>query len=105
MLPGAGTQDFLNLLQREIDFLVLIVEVRRKANAGAGAVVDENVAREQFEDELRALTDAEQDSNELKPRKRATLVERIQEELRPPFPGGAGEHPSAKGAGTKNCWR
>jgi polyribonucleotide nucleotidyltransferase len=51
------------------------------------AAVDQPV-REQFGDELRALTDAEQDSKQLKAAKRQLLFERIGEELRLPFPVG-----------------
>ncbi len=51
------------------------------------ASVDQPV-REQFGDELRALTDAEQDSKQLKAAKRQLLYERIGEELRLPFPVG-----------------
>jgi polyribonucleotide nucleotidyltransferase len=45
--------------------------------------------REQFEDDLRGLTEAEQDSKELKSAKRNLLFERIEEEVRLPFPTGA----------------
>jgi len=48
----------------------------------------EGPLREQFGDELRALTDAEQDSKQLKSAKRQLLFERIGEELRLPFPAG-----------------
>jgi polyribonucleotide nucleotidyltransferase len=41
---------------------------------------------EQFESELRALTEAEQDSKELKSAKRHLLFERILDEVRLPFP-------------------
>ena len=51
----------------------------------------EKAVREQFEDELRALTDAEQDSKELKSRKREILVERIQEDCTCRSPVGDGE--------------
>ena len=44
--------------------------------------------REQFEDDLRALTDAEQDSKELKSAKRSLLFDRIEEEIQLPFPVG-----------------
>jgi polyribonucleotide nucleotidyltransferase len=44
--------------------------------------------REQFEDDLRALTEAEQDSKELKSAKRSLLFERIEDEVRLPFPVG-----------------
>jgi polyribonucleotide nucleotidyltransferase len=45
--------------------------------------------REQFEDDLRGLTEAEQDSKELKSAKRSLLFGRIEEELKLPFPVGA----------------
>jgi polyribonucleotide nucleotidyltransferase len=44
--------------------------------------------RQQFEDGLRALTEAEQDSKELKSAKRSLLFERIEEEVQLPFPVG-----------------
>ncbi|HKS79166.1 MAG TPA: hypothetical protein VJQ07_09890, partial [Gaiellaceae bacterium] len=51
-------------------------------------VAVEGPVREQFGDELRALTDAEQDSKQLKSAKRQLLFERITDELRLPFPVG-----------------
>jgi polyribonucleotide nucleotidyltransferase len=51
----------------------------------------ESAIRAQFETELRALTDAEQDSKELKSRKRDILLARIQDELQMPFPVGEGD--------------
>jgi polyribonucleotide nucleotidyltransferase len=58
----------------------------------------EGPVREQFGDDLRALTDAEQDSKQLKSAKRQLLFERISEELRLPFPVGPtmaeGEEPA-----------
>ena len=44
--------------------------------------------REQFEDDLRALTEAEQDSKELKSAKRQLLFDRIIETVELPFPVG-----------------
>jgi polyribonucleotide nucleotidyltransferase len=44
--------------------------------------------REQFEDDLRSLTEAEQDSKELKSAKRNLLFGRIEEEVDLPFPVG-----------------
>jgi polyribonucleotide nucleotidyltransferase len=44
--------------------------------------------RQQFETDLRALTDAEQDSKELKSRKRDILLARIHDEIQLPFPVG-----------------
>src|SRR5262249_14666933 len=56
--------------------------------------------REQFEDDLRALTEAEQDSKELKSAKRQLLFDRIIETVELPFPGGPatveGEAPVVK---------
>src|SRR6476646_4271819 len=49
----------------------------------------EGPVRRQFENELRALTDAEQDSKELKSAKRSLLFERIIETVELPFPVGA----------------
>jgi polyribonucleotide nucleotidyltransferase len=56
--------------------------------------------REQFEDELKALTDSEQDSKQLKSAKRQLLFERIIEGVELPFPVGPatvdGEAPVVK---------
>jgi polyribonucleotide nucleotidyltransferase len=51
-------------------------------------VATEGPVREQFENELRALTEAEQDSKELKSAKRHLLFERIVETVDLPFPVG-----------------
>jgi polyribonucleotide nucleotidyltransferase len=48
----------------------------------------EGPVREQFGDELKALTDAEQDSKELKSAKRSLLFDRILAEVKLPFPSG-----------------
>jgi len=48
----------------------------------------EGPVREQFGDDLRALTDAEQDSKQLKAAKRHLLFEKITEEVELPFPVG-----------------
>ncbi len=67
-------------------------------------VAVEGPVREQFEADLKALTDAEQDSKELKSRKRGILFDRIVEDLELPFPVGQaaaeGEAP-VKDAATK----
>src|SRR5581483_7422612 len=52
------------------------------------AVAVETVVREKFENELRGLTDAEQDSKELKSAKRNLLFEHIVESVELPFPVG-----------------
>jgi polyribonucleotide nucleotidyltransferase len=61
--------------------------------------------REQFEDELRALTEAEQDSKELKSAKRHLLFDRIIETVELPFPIGPatveGEAPTVKDSLTR----
>ncbi|HET9243683.1 MAG TPA: polyribonucleotide nucleotidyltransferase, partial [Gaiella sp.] len=62
----------------------------------------ESAVRAQFESELRALTDAEQDSKELKSRKRDILFARIQDEAQLPFPVGDGEEPVVKDAVTRS---
>src|SRR5438093_551245 len=62
--------------------LALIVE-RQRLEATLGPV------REQFEDDLRSLTEAEQDSKELKSAKRNLLFDRIEEEAELPFPVSA----------------
>jgi polyribonucleotide nucleotidyltransferase len=52
------------------------------------AVAVETAVREQFESDLKGLTDAEQDSKELKSAKRSLLFERIVETVELPFPVG-----------------
>ena len=52
------------------------------------AVAVEGPVREQFGDDLKALTDAEQDSKALKSAKRQLLFDRIIEEVELPFPAG-----------------
>jgi polyribonucleotide nucleotidyltransferase len=52
------------------------------------AVAVETAVREQFEGELQALTDAEQDSKELKSAKRNLLYDHIVESVKLPFPAG-----------------
>ena len=61
--------------------LAAILEQRRSAAA-------EGPVRAQFEADLRALTEAEQDSKELKSAKQHLLYDRIVETLELPFPGG-----------------
>jgi len=61
--------------------------------------------REQFEDDLRALTDAEQDSKELKSAKRHLLFDRIVDTVELPFPAGSvaeGEGAPVKDSLTKS---
>ncbi|MFN2466683.1 MAG: polyribonucleotide nucleotidyltransferase [Gaiellaceae bacterium] len=78
--------------------LALVLERERLA-----AVTD--AVRQQFEDDLRALTEAEQDSKELKSAKRHLLFDRIVESVELPFPVGPatvdGEGPVVKDTLTK----
>ena len=66
----------------------------------------EQPVREQFGDELRALTDAEQDSKQLKSAKRQLLHERIGEEVRLGFPvrpaSADGDEPATKDTVTRS---
>jgi polyribonucleotide nucleotidyltransferase len=59
--------------------------------------------RAQFESDLKALTDAEQDSKQLKSAKRQLLFDRIIETVELPFPGSSadGDAPGAKDSLTK----
>jgi polyribonucleotide nucleotidyltransferase len=60
--------------------------------------------RDQFEDDLRALTDAEQDSKQLRSAKRHLLFDRIVETVELPFPVGppsAEDEPPAKDSLTR----
>ncbi len=65
----------------------------------------EGRVREQFEDGLRELTEAEQDSKELKSAKRHLLFDRIIETVELPFPVGPatveGEAPNVKDSLTR----
>jgi len=65
----------------------------------------EGPVREQFEDDLHALTEAEQDSKELRSAKRSLLFDRIIETVDLPFPVGPatvdGEAPAVKDSLTK----
>jgi polyribonucleotide nucleotidyltransferase len=83
------------------------VQVRQSLNTLLETLRLESVegpVRAQFESELRALTDAEQDSKELKSAKRSLLFDRIVETVELPFPVGsppAEGEPATKDAMTK----
>src|SRR5207253_10946802 len=88
-------------IQRQIQVrssLMMILD-----NARLAAV--EGPVRQQFESDLRALTEAEQDSKELKSAKRHLLFDRIIEAVELSFPVGPatveGEAPSVKDSLTK----
>ena len=76
----SGEEDIRRQIQVRAS-LALILD-RQRLDAVVSAV------REQFEDDLRSLTEAEQDSKELKSAKRNLLFGRIEEEVRLPFPVG-----------------
>ncbi len=72
--------DVLRELQARMS-LAQILEKQRTVSV-------ESAVREQFEGDLRALTEAEQDSKELKSAKRNLLYDRIVETVELPFPTG-----------------
>jgi polyribonucleotide nucleotidyltransferase len=79
----SSEQDVVRALQAQMS-LAAILEQKRSASVD-GAI------REQFGDELRALTEAEQDSKELKSAKQHLLYDRIIETVNLPFPVGSGD--------------
>jgi polyribonucleotide nucleotidyltransferase len=90
--------DVLRQTQRKMSLAAVLERIRLEAVLGP--------VREQFEAELRALTDAEQDSKELKSAKRQLLFDRIVETVELPFPVGPavgeGEAATTKDTLTKN---
>ena len=92
-------------IQRQVQVKSALVSLLEKQRS----VAVEGPVREQFGDELKALTDAEQDSKALRSAKRQLLFDRILEETELPFPVGssssdpeAGEAlPAAKDSQTK----
>jgi polyribonucleotide nucleotidyltransferase len=72
-------------IQRQVQVKSALVSLLEKQRS----VAVEGPVREQFGDELRALTDAEQDSKALKSAKRQLLFDRILEETELPFPVGS----------------
>jgi polyribonucleotide nucleotidyltransferase len=93
----SGEEEAIRGLQVKTS-LALVLE-RERVEAVKGPV------REQFENELRALTDAEGDSKQLKSAKRQLLFDRIVETVELPFPVGApveGDGPALKDPLTKS---
>ncbi len=90
--------DVLRQLQRKMSLATVLERIRLEAATGP--------VRDQFEGELRTLTDAEQDSKELKSAKRQLLFDRIVDTVQLPFPvgpaSGDGDFPVAKDSLTKN---
>jgi polyribonucleotide nucleotidyltransferase len=93
----SAEEDILRQIQVRASLDTILEKVRLE-------IVEQHV-REQFEDELRALTEAEQDSKELKSAKRGLLFDRINESVELPFPVGPatvdGEGPVVKDSLTK----
>src|SRR5262249_43323709 len=71
-------EDMVRRTQVRASFASILEKARMAAVEGP--------VRDQFEHELRELTDAEQDSKELKSAKRDLLFDRILEEVELPFP-------------------
>src|SRR2546430_15423538 len=90
--------DVLRQVQRKMSLATVLEQVRLQAVL--------QPVREQFESDLRALTDAEQDSKELKSAKRQLLFDHIIETVKLPFPVGPpvgeGEAATPKDSITKN---
>ena len=91
-------EDIQRRMQVQASLAVLLEKQRLAAVEGP--------VREQFENDLRALTDAEQDSKELKSAKRHLLFDRIVETVELPFPVGPatvdGDAPVVKDSLTKS---
>ena len=93
----SGEEDILRQIQVRASLDTILESVRLS--------VVEQVVREQYEGDLKALTEAEQDSKELKSAKRQLLFDRIIESVELPFPVGPatvdGEGPVVKDSLTK----
>ena len=73
---------------------------RRSSRSSAPSPSRRSV-REQFENDLQGLTDAEQDSKELKSAKRSLLFERIIETVKLPFPVGPATSTASRSSRTR----
>jgi polyribonucleotide nucleotidyltransferase len=93
----SSEEDILRQIQVRASLDTILESVRLQ--------VVEQYVRDQFEDDLRALTEAEQDSKALKSAKRHLLFDRIVESVELPFPVGPatveGEGPVVKDSLTK----
>src|ERR687898_696149 len=94
----SGDEDIQRQVQVKASLAMLLEKGRLAAVEGP--------VREQFETDLRALTDAEDDSKELKSAKRHLLFDRIVDTVELPFPVGPatvdGDGPTVKDALTKS---
>ncbi|HEY3106321.1 MAG TPA: polyribonucleotide nucleotidyltransferase [Gaiellaceae bacterium] len=90
-------EDIIRQTQVRSSLDLLLERIRLEAVSGP--------VRDQFEDDLRALTEAEQDTKELKSAKRSLLFDRIIETVEVPFPVGPatveGEAPIVKDSLTR----
>ncbi len=90
-------EDIVKRMQVKSSFGLILERIRLEAVIGP--------VREQFESDLRELTEAEQDSKELKSAKRALLFDRIIDTVELPFPAGPatvdGDAPLVKDGMTK----
>ena len=77
-----ATEDVM-VRRTQVKFALGFIADRRRAAAVKAPVQD------QFGDDIKALSDAEQDSKELKSAKRSALIERIVSEIKLPFPSGS----------------
>jgi polyribonucleotide nucleotidyltransferase len=96
-LTMESTEDeIIKRMQVRASFSLILERIRLDAVEGP--------VREQFEDDLKALTEAEQDPKELKSAKRHLLFNRIEEQVQLPFPVGPtgdGDEPAAKDSITR----
>jgi polyribonucleotide nucleotidyltransferase len=96
-LTMESTEDeIIKRMQVRASFALILERIRLAAVEGP--------VREQFEDDLKALTEAEQDPKELKSAKRHLLFGRIEEQVQLPFPVAAatdGDEPAAKDSITR----
>src|SRR6266516_1395697 len=94
----SAEEDVQRLTQQKLSLATVLERVRLETVL--------RPVREQFEADLRALTDAEQDSKELKSAKRQLLFDHIIDTVKLPFPVGPsvgeGEAATAKDSITKN---
>src|SRR5436190_7049475 len=96
-LTMESTEDeIVKRMQVRASFALILERIRLQALEGP--------VRDQFEDDLKALTEAEQDPKELKSAKRHLLFNRIEEQVQLPFPIAAssdGDEPAAKDSITR----
>jgi polyribonucleotide nucleotidyltransferase len=89
-------EDIVRRTQVKASFALILEKAKQAAVEGP--------VREQFESDLRELTDAEQDSKELKSAKRDLLFDKILEEVQLPFPVGTAPQegePAVKDSATR----